>query len=97
MDAAVLRRHIVAVGRRLDQRGFLAGTAGNVRALEGPDRLWITPAGRPMSSEAVAALQALRQGAAVVVWEILLCVVCHSRRSPAHSGGSICAASSSTA
>ena len=44
-DAEVLRRDIVAVCQRLYQRGFIAGTEGNVSALEGPDRLWITPAG----------------------------------------------------
>ena len=40
-----LRRDIVAVCQRLYQRGFIAGTEGNVSTLEGPDRLWITPAG----------------------------------------------------
>ena len=44
-DADVLRRDIVAVCQRLYQRGFIAGTEGNVSALEGPDRLWITPSG----------------------------------------------------
>ena len=46
-DADVLRRDIVAVCQRLYQRGFIAGTEGNVSALEGPDRLWITPSGAP--------------------------------------------------
>ena len=44
-DTDVLRRDIVAVCQRLYQRGFIAGTEGNVSALEGPDRLWITPSG----------------------------------------------------
>src|SRR5215831_5249499 len=44
-DADMLRRDIVAVCQRLYQRGFIAGTEGNVSALEGPDRLWITPSG----------------------------------------------------
>ncbi len=44
-DAEVLRRDIVAVCQLLYQRGFIAGTEGNVSALEGPDRLWITPSG----------------------------------------------------
>src|SRR5882672_6510691 len=44
-DAEVLRRDIVAVCQRLYQRGFIAGTEGNVSTLEGPDRLWITPSG----------------------------------------------------
>src|SRR6266851_4144383 len=44
-DADGLRRDIVAVCQRLYQRGFIAGTEGNVSALEGPDRLWITPSG----------------------------------------------------
>jgi L-fuculose-phosphate aldolase len=44
-DADVLRRDLVAVCQRLYQRGFIAGTEGNVSALEGPDRLWITPSG----------------------------------------------------
>ena len=44
-DADVLRRDIVAVCQRLYQRGFIAGTEGNVSALEGPGRLWITPSG----------------------------------------------------
>ena len=41
----LLRRDLVAVCQRLYQRGFIAGTEGNVSALEAPDRLWITPAG----------------------------------------------------
>jgi len=41
----LIRRDIVAVCQRLYQRGFIAGTEGNVSALEAPDRLWITPAG----------------------------------------------------
>jgi len=44
-DTDVLRRDIVAVCQRLYQRGFIAGTEGNVSALERPDRLWITPSG----------------------------------------------------
>jgi L-fuculose-phosphate aldolase len=44
-DADLIRRDIVAVCQRLYQRGFIAGTEGNVSALEAPDRLWITPAG----------------------------------------------------
>ena len=44
-DADVLRRDLVAVCQRLYQRGFIAGTEGNVSVLEGPDRLWITPSG----------------------------------------------------
>jgi len=44
-DTDVLRRDIVAVCQRLYQRGFIAGTEGNVSALEGPNRLWITPSG----------------------------------------------------
>jgi len=44
-DADMLRRDIVAVCQRLYQRGFIAGTEGNVSALERPDRLWITPSG----------------------------------------------------
>jgi L-fuculose-phosphate aldolase len=44
-DTDGLRRDIVAVCQRLYQRGFIAGTEGNVSALEGPDRLWITPSG----------------------------------------------------
>lgn len=44
-DADVLRRDLVSVCQRLYQRGFIAGTEGNVSALEGPDRLWITPSG----------------------------------------------------
>jgi len=44
-DTDVLRRDLVAVCQRLYQRGFIAGTEGNVSALEGPDRLWITPSG----------------------------------------------------
>ena len=43
--AEVLRRDLVAVCQRLYQRGFIAGTEGNVSALEAPDRLWITPSG----------------------------------------------------
>ena len=35
-DADVLRRDIVAVCQRLYQRGFIAGTEGNVSALEDP-------------------------------------------------------------
>jgi len=44
-DADLIRRDIVAVCQRLYQRGFIAGTEGNVSALEAPERLWITPAG----------------------------------------------------
>ena len=44
-DADLIRRDIVAVCQRLYQRGFIAGTEGNVSALEAPDRLWITPSG----------------------------------------------------
>ena len=44
-DTDGLRRDIVAVCQRLYQRGFIAGTEGNVSALEGPERLWITPSG----------------------------------------------------
>src|SRR5262252_10961375 len=44
-DTDGLRRDIVAVCQRLSQRGFIAGTEGNVSALEGPERLWITPSG----------------------------------------------------
>ena len=44
-DADLIRRDIVAVCQRLYQRGFIAGTEGNVSALEASDRLWITPAG----------------------------------------------------
>jgi L-fuculose-phosphate aldolase len=44
-DADVLRRDLVAVCQRLYQRGFIAGTEGNVSALDGPNRLWITPSG----------------------------------------------------
>jgi len=45
IDADLIRRDIVAVCQRLYRRGFIAGTEGNVSALEAPDRLWITPAG----------------------------------------------------
>ena len=44
-DADLIRRDIVAVCQRLYQRGFIAGTEGNVSVLEAPDRLWITPSG----------------------------------------------------
>src|SRR5215470_4048487 len=44
-DPDGLRRDIVAVCQRLYQRGFIAGTEGNVSVLEGPERLWITPSG----------------------------------------------------
>ncbi|MGE3540198.1 MAG: class II aldolase/adducin family protein [Candidatus Tectimicrobiota bacterium] len=43
--AELLRRDLVGVCQRLYQRGFIAGTEGNVSALEAPDRLWITPSG----------------------------------------------------
>ena len=43
--ANALRQEIVTCCQRLYQRGLIAGTEGNVSALEGPDRLWITPAG----------------------------------------------------
>lgn len=36
---------IVAVCQRLYQRGFIAGTEGNVSACVRPDRIWITPSG----------------------------------------------------
>lgn len=44
-EAALLRRDIIAVCQRLYQRGFIAGTEGNVSALAASDRLWITPSG----------------------------------------------------
>jgi len=44
-DSDLIRRDIVAVCQRLYQRGFIAGTEGNVSALETPERLWITPSG----------------------------------------------------
>jgi L-fuculose-phosphate aldolase len=43
--ADTLRHDIVTCCQRLYQRGLLASTEGNVSALAGPDRLWITPAG----------------------------------------------------
>jgi ribulose-5-phosphate 4-epimerase/fuculose-1-phosphate aldolase len=44
-DADVMRRDIVTVCQRLYQRGFIAGTEGNVSAITDQDRLWITPSG----------------------------------------------------
>lgn len=43
--ANALRQEIVTCCQRLYQRGLITGTEGNVSALEGPDRLWITPSG----------------------------------------------------
>jgi L-fuculose-phosphate aldolase len=37
---------IIAVCQRLYQRGFLAGTEGNVSVRVAPDQIWITPSGR---------------------------------------------------
>ena len=43
--ADALRQDIVTCCQRLYQRGLIASTEGNVSALVGPDRLWITPSG----------------------------------------------------
>lgn len=40
-----VRHEIVAVCQRLYQRGFIAGTEGNVSVRLAPDRVWITPSG----------------------------------------------------
>ncbi len=45
MPTDSIRRDIVAVCQRLYQRGFIAGTEGNVSVRVKPDRLWITPTG----------------------------------------------------
>lgn len=41
-----LRNQIVDVGSRLEERGFIAGTDGNISARIDPDRILITPAGK---------------------------------------------------
>lgn len=37
---------IIAVCQRLYQRGFIAGTEGNISVRVAPDQIWITPSGR---------------------------------------------------
>ena len=40
-----VRDDIVAICQHLYQRGFIAGTEGNVSVRVEPDRVWITPSG----------------------------------------------------
>ena len=40
-----LREEMVAIGKRMWEKGFLAAADGNISARIGPDRLLITPSG----------------------------------------------------
>ncbi|HXY68723.1 MAG TPA: class II aldolase/adducin family protein [Gemmatimonadales bacterium] len=46
MNRLQLAREICRAGRRLSERGLIAGSDGNIAARCGPDRLLVTPAGR---------------------------------------------------
>ncbi len=46
MSRLSIAREICRAGRRLAERGLIAGTDGNIAARVGPDRLLVTPAGR---------------------------------------------------
>ena len=46
MNRLAVAREICRAGRRLAERGLIAGTDGNIAARCGPDRVLVTPAGR---------------------------------------------------
>ena len=46
MSRLAIAREICRAGRRLAERGLIAGTDGNIAARCGPDRVLVTPAGR---------------------------------------------------
>ena len=42
---AQAKRHIIEIGRRMYERGFVSSNDGNISIKTGDDRLWVTPSG----------------------------------------------------